>query len=61
MGVPKRRRSKQRNRIRRAVNLKLNAPELVHCPQCRAFTIPHRICPACGYYKAKPVIAVEKN
>lgn len=60
MGVPARRRSKQRNRQRRA-QLKINAPELVHCPQCRALTMPHRICPACGYYKAKPVIAVEKE
>lgn len=56
MGVPKRRRGKQRNRQRRA-NQKLSAPKLVKCPQCHALIISHRVCPECGYYKGKEVVA----
>jgi len=56
MGVPKRKRSKQRNRRRRATQ-KLAVPKLVRCPQCRALTVSHRVCPECGYYKGKEVVA----
>lgn len=55
MGVPKRRSSKQRGRARRA-HLKLTVPGLVRCPQCHELTMPHRVCPACGYYKGKEVV-----
>lgn len=55
MGVPKRKTSKQRARQRRA-HWKIEAPGLVHCPQCRALAMPHRVCPECGYYKAKEVV-----
>ncbi len=54
MGVPKRRVSKQRKRQRRA-NLKLAVPTLVRCPHCRQLIMPHRVCPECGYYKAREV------
>lgn len=56
MGVPKRKRGKQRNRQRRATQ-KLVAPRLVRCPQCHALTVSHRVCPECGYYKGKEVVA----
>ncbi|HHU86954.1 MAG: 50S ribosomal protein L32 [Pelotomaculaceae bacterium] len=59
MGVPKRKASKQRGRQRRAVNMKLDAPDLVHCPQCRALVRPHHLCPECGYYKAREVRAAK--
>jgi len=59
MGVPKRKASKQRGRQRRAVNLKLEQPNLVNCPQCRALIIPHHLCPECGYYKGREVGAVK--
>ncbi|HAG06674.1 MAG TPA: 50S ribosomal protein L32 [Peptococcaceae bacterium] len=55
MGVPKRRTSKQRKRLREAQQ-KLTAPHLVRCPQCHAPVVPHRVCPECGYYKARKVI-----
>jgi large subunit ribosomal protein L32 len=29
------------------------------CPQCRESKLPHRICPHCGYYKGREVLAVE--
>ncbi|MEW6424030.1 MAG: 50S ribosomal protein L32 [Bacillota bacterium] len=59
MGVPKRRVSKQRKRQRRA-NLKIAAPTLVRCPHCRQLFMPHRVCPACGYYKEREVEKATK-
>ncbi|HBV99476.1 MAG TPA: 50S ribosomal protein L32 [Desulfotomaculum sp.] len=57
MGVPKRRSSKTRGRQRRAANVNLEAPNLVECPQCHALIVSHSICPECGYYKNREVVA----
>ncbi|MDT3697954.1 MAG: 50S ribosomal protein L32 [Thermincola sp.] len=59
MGVPKRRQSKTRTAMRRAQQ-KLTAPGYISCPQCHEPKQPHRVCPECGYYKDKEVIAVNK-
>jgi len=59
MGVPKRKPSKSRQRQRRAYNSVLTLPQLSKCPQCDAPFIPHRVCPACGFYKERQVITVE--
>jgi large subunit ribosomal protein L32 len=58
MGVPKRKPSKSRQRMRRAYNSKLTLPQLSTCPQCAAPYVPHRVCPACGFYKERQVITV---
>jgi large subunit ribosomal protein L32 len=29
------------------------------CPQCRETKLPHRVCPHCGYYKGREIVAVE--
>lgn len=58
MGVPKRKPSKSRQRMRRAYNSVLKLPQLGVCPQCAAPHIPHRVCPACGYYKGRQVLTV---
>ena len=26
------------------------------CPRCEAPKLPHRVCPACGFYKDRPYI-----
>lgn len=57
MGVPKRRMSKMRLRTRKAAN-RTKPPQLSKCPQCGAAVRPHRVCPACGYYKGKQVLSV---
>lgn len=57
MGVQQHRRSKARNRRRRAEILKLEAPKIVECPKCHEFKQPHRVCPACGFYNDREVIA----
>ena len=50
MGVPKRKPSRSRQRMRRAYNSVLKLPQLSTCPQCAAPYVPHRVCPACGFY-----------
>ncbi len=60
MGVPKRKRSKLRNRRRRAEVLKLDAPTLVRCPQCQALVKPHQMCQECGYYKEREVKEIKE-
>ena len=50
MGVPKRKPSHSRQRMRRAYNSNLTLPQLSTCPQCAAPYVPHRVCPACGFY-----------
>jgi large subunit ribosomal protein L32 len=39
---------------------KLTAPSLTACPQCRKLRMPHHMCPACGYYDGKAVVAVAE-
>jgi len=58
MAVPKRKMSKSRRDKRRA-NWKLTAPHLVPCPQCHQPKLPHHVCPNCGYYDGREVIAVK--
>jgi large subunit ribosomal protein L32 len=29
------------------------------CPQCREIKLPHRVCPHCGYYRGREIVAVE--
>ena len=51
MAVPKRRTSSWRRDQRRAQNFfaKLKARALAECPNCGEMTMPHRVCPYCGY------------
>ncbi len=58
MGVPKRKPSHSRQRMRRAYNSVLKLPQLGTCPQCGAPARPHRVCPACGYYKGRQILTV---
>jgi large subunit ribosomal protein L32 len=52
----KRRHSKSRTATRRS-QWKAAAPTLITCPQCKARIAPHRVCPSCGYYAGREVIA----
>ena len=58
MGLPKRRKSKSKMRMRRA-SMAYKAPQLSPCPQCGARGRPHRVCPSCGYYKGRQVLSVS--
>ncbi len=58
MAVPKRKKSKNRVRSRKAAR-KTKVTAAKACPQCGAPHQPHRVCPSCGYYRERQVITVE--
>jgi large subunit ribosomal protein L32 len=55
VAVPKRRRTSSRRDMRRAHHDKVEAPNLIPCPNCSAPVVPHRACPTCGHYKGRQV------
>ena len=57
MGVPKRKRSKTRQRQTR-MHIFLKEPTLTHCLKCGKPVLPHTVCPYCGFYKGREVINV---
>ncbi|RME21645.1 MAG: 50S ribosomal protein L32 [Candidatus Zixiibacteriota bacterium] len=59
MALPKRRHSRARGRKRRT-HWKLAAPNVVECPNCHQARLPHHICPNCGFYNGRKVVAVEE-
>ena len=59
MAVPKGKISKARKHSRRA-NWRLLIPGMVKCAQCGEYIKPHRVCPACGYYKGKEIVKSEE-
>ncbi|MDI6861578.1 MAG: 50S ribosomal protein L32 [Caldisericia bacterium] len=59
MGVPKKKKSKSRVRMRRAYFYKPPNVNLVECPHCHELIVPHRVCPYCGYYKGREIVAKE--
>lgn len=56
MAVPKRRKSKSKVRTKRAHHA-IGKPNLVPCSNCRSYILPHRVCPTCGFYNGKLVLA----
>lgn len=60
MAVPKRRQTRARTHKRRT-HYKAAVPTLVPCPQCREQRLPHRVCPACGYYEGRRVVEVKES
>ena len=59
MPLPKRRHSNTRTRTRRSHHA-LTVPTLVECPNCHERKLPHRACPACGYYRGREVVKREE-
>ena len=57
MAVPKRKTAISKTKMRRAANSKMTATGFVECPQCHEPKLPHRVCPDCGHYKGKEIVA----
>jgi large subunit ribosomal protein L32 len=45
--------------MRRAYNSVLKLPQLSSCPHCAGASVPHRVCPACGFYNGRQVLVVN--
>ncbi len=56
MPVPKRRISKSKRDKRRSHH-HLDKPTIMECPNCNHIKQPHTVCPECGFYKGRQVIA----
>lgn len=60
MAVPKKKKSRAKRDTRRAHD-HVRLPNLSTCPQCHEPVLPHHVCPECGAYKGKTVIAKEES
>lgn len=58
MANPKRRHSHARKNKRRTHDA-LRVRTVGECPHCHEPKLPHRVCPHCGYYRGRAVVAVE--
>jgi large subunit ribosomal protein L32 len=56
--VPKRRISRTR-RDKRRTHWKVTMPTMSTCAHCSQPTVPHRICPSCGFYRGREHVAPE--
>lgn len=56
MAVPKRKVSKSRKGMRRAHH-RMSVRQVIACSQCGNSTLSHRVCPHCGYYDKKEIVA----
>ncbi|MDD2351965.1 MAG: 50S ribosomal protein L32 [Candidatus Caldatribacteriota bacterium] len=61
MACPKRKTSKSRKNKRRS-HLAQKSINLIECPRCHEFKLPHHVCPSCGYYNGEKIIQdIEKS
>lgn len=58
MAVPNRKTSPSRRGMRRS-HWHLERATLAECPRCHERVVPHRVCPACGYYDGRKVLDLE--
>lgn len=56
--VQKKRRTKSQGK-RRASHFALRKVNTTKCSHCDKPVLPHRACPACGYYRGRQVLEVE--
>ena len=58
MALPKRRHSSTR-RDKSRTHQKLAIRQVSLCAQCGRVKMPHRVCPACGYYRGRAVVTIK--
>ena len=56
MAVPKQKQSHARTNKRRSTH-KAATPTINACPTCHSPRRPHRVCPVCGTYAGREVVA----
>jgi large subunit ribosomal protein L32 len=47
--------------MRRANHDRVTAPQTIACPNCGDMMLPHRVCPACGQYKGRQIVAAKEG
>ncbi|MFH0953035.1 MAG: 50S ribosomal protein L32 [Verrucomicrobiota bacterium] len=60
MGLPKRRSSKSKIRMRVASH-KTKIMATVPCPKCGQPRLSHRVCPHCGTYRGRQVLIISAD
>jgi large subunit ribosomal protein L32 len=60
MAVPKRRQSHSRTRMRRAHDF-VKPVQIMFCKDCGNPTLPHVICPTCGYYMGRTLVKIDDD
>lgn len=60
MAVPKQKQAHARTAKRRATH-RVAAPTYNACPQCHSPRRPHRVCPVCGFYAGREVMAARSG
>lgn len=59
MPNPKKRTTRSRRDMRRAHDFLVPVTS-IHCSNCNSLVKPHHVCPSCGYYKGKEVVAAKE-
>ena len=57
MPVPKKRTSKSRKGMRRSHDGLTHTAAVTDCPECSELKLMHHVCPKCGTYRGKQVLA----
>ena len=58
MAVPKRRTSHAKQGHRRSHHA-ITPRQIQYCRQCNEPVLPHRVCPNCGFFQGRVVVAEE--
>ncbi len=59
MAVPKRKTSTSKRNMRRAHD-RVSTAAMSECQNCGETIRPHHVCPHCGHYKGREVIAIDE-
>jgi large subunit ribosomal protein L32 len=58
MPNPKKRTTRSRRDMRRSHDFLVRVTT-VNCTNCASLVKPHHVCPSCGYYKGKEIVAAK--